>query len=224
VLPPPGAYLSLQKMKLDPRSKPQFGQRVPYVVAYGNPGDRLIDQVCTPGFLLGHPDTRLNANYYITKQIIPALNRLFTLFGVDVNLWYQEMTRPRVGVAIHSNSQLEKTHRTTLDRFSFNSKCVGCGRPIEVQPLTSPDKVTQICLVCLQDPPTVLGKVLLRLKEAQQKYMYFHTKCLNCTGITWEREVSCESLACAIYFDRIRARNRYSQQNVISKRFESFSW
>lgn len=30
---------------------------------------------------------RLNANYYITKQLIPPLDRAFSLLGVDVKGW-----------------------------------------------------------------------------------------------------------------------------------------
>jgi DNA polymerase zeta len=37
---------------------------------------------------------RLNELYYITKQIIPALQRVFGLLGADLNKWFNEMPRP----------------------------------------------------------------------------------------------------------------------------------
>jgi DNA polymerase zeta len=37
---------------------------------------------------------RLNEIYYITKQIIPALQRVFGLVGADLNNWFKEMPRP----------------------------------------------------------------------------------------------------------------------------------
>ncbi|KAF9965079.1 DNA polymerase zeta [Mortierella alpina] len=44
-VPPPGAVVSARRMELDPRSEPQYGERVPYVVVYGDPGARLTDQL-----------------------------------------------------------------------------------------------------------------------------------------------------------------------------------
>ena len=40
-----------------------------------------------PMDLLVNPTLRLNGEYYVTKQILPALNRVFSLVGVDVTKW-----------------------------------------------------------------------------------------------------------------------------------------
>jgi DNA polymerase zeta len=37
---------------------------------------------------------RLNELYYIMKQIIPALQRVFGLLGADLNKWFNEIPRP----------------------------------------------------------------------------------------------------------------------------------
>ena len=50
--PPPGALISARKMLHDPRSEPQYGERVPYVVITGAPGARLIDRCVAPESLL----------------------------------------------------------------------------------------------------------------------------------------------------------------------------
>lgn len=42
----------------------------------------------SPDKVLETPSLRLNGTYYITKQILPALDRVFTLMGVDVFCWY----------------------------------------------------------------------------------------------------------------------------------------
>lgn len=85
-------------MELDPRSEPQYGERVPYVVVYGDPGARLTDQVVEPKELLKNKDLRLNGEYYIRKHIIPSMERIFQLAGADVKSWYEEM--PRVQRAV----------------------------------------------------------------------------------------------------------------------------
>lgn len=80
-------------MALDPRAQPQYGERVPYVVVYGDPGARLTDQVVEPKELLKNKDLRLNGEYYIRKMIIPSLERIFQLAGADVKSWFDEMPR-----------------------------------------------------------------------------------------------------------------------------------
>lgn len=40
-----------------------------------------------PHEVLQDPGLRLNASYYITKQILPPLNRVFSLIGLDVFTW-----------------------------------------------------------------------------------------------------------------------------------------
>ncbi|KAF9315501.1 DNA polymerase zeta [Podila horticola] len=92
-VPPPGAIVSARRMALDPRAQPQYGERVPYVVVYGDPGARLTDQVVEPKELLKNKDLRLNGEYYIRKMIIPSLERIFQLAGADVKSWFDEMPR-----------------------------------------------------------------------------------------------------------------------------------
>jgi DNA polymerase zeta len=42
--PPPGAVVAGRKLAADPRSEPQYADRVPYVIARGEPGARLVDR------------------------------------------------------------------------------------------------------------------------------------------------------------------------------------
>ena len=43
--------------------------------------------VYRPEKVLATPTLRLNGTYYITKQILPTLDRMFVLMGVDVHSW-----------------------------------------------------------------------------------------------------------------------------------------
>jgi DNA polymerase zeta len=47
-LPPPGAYLALKRMREDHRREPQYGERVPYIVAFDGPNARLVDSARSP--------------------------------------------------------------------------------------------------------------------------------------------------------------------------------
>lgn len=74
-------------LRSDRRSEPCVGERVPYVIVYGSPGLPLIQLVKQPSELLIDPSLRINATYYITKQILPPLGRMLSLLGVDVLSW-----------------------------------------------------------------------------------------------------------------------------------------
>lgn len=76
-----------QGLLVDRRSEPRMGERVPYVIVYGTPSQPLIQLVRRPEDLLDNPGLRLNGVYYITKQLVPALERCFSLLGVDVRQW-----------------------------------------------------------------------------------------------------------------------------------------
>ena len=59
-------------------------------------GARLIDMVVSPHALIESGGRlRLHANYYITKQIIPALERVVSLVGGDMRAWFAAMPRPQ---------------------------------------------------------------------------------------------------------------------------------
>jgi DNA polymerase zeta len=92
---PPAAIVAQAAMAVDPRGAPLRGERVRYVVVSGEAGARLRDLAVSPLALLRRPDFyRLNQAYYIDKQIIPALARVFSLCGANLHLWRAEMRHP----------------------------------------------------------------------------------------------------------------------------------
>ena len=57
---------------------------MPYVVLAGEPGARLGDMVAPPRLLVEAAGRqRLHALYYITRQLLPALERVLALVGAD---------------------------------------------------------------------------------------------------------------------------------------------
>lgn len=76
-----------KSLLVDRRSEPRRGQRVPYLVVNGPPGVALIRLVRSPHDYLADEGLKINAFYYITKVIIPPLNRCLLLIGADVNQW-----------------------------------------------------------------------------------------------------------------------------------------
>lgn len=72
----------------DPRRIPRRGERVPFIITNGPPGVPLIRLIRHPHDVLADEGLKINAIYYITKAIIPPLNRCLLLLGADVNEWY----------------------------------------------------------------------------------------------------------------------------------------
>ncbi|KAJ1974431.1 DNA polymerase zeta, partial [Dimargaris xerosporica] len=92
-LPPPSAIVALKAMAKDPRRVPAHGERVPYVVVYGGPHDRLADQIADPRELTDNSRLRIHGRYYITRQLVPVLNRYLSLLQIDVGQWFAEMPK-----------------------------------------------------------------------------------------------------------------------------------
>lgn len=76
------------QLKNDRRSEARIGERVPYIVVYGSPGVPLIRLVVPARQLLYDSSLRLNTHYYISRVIIPPLQRCLGLLGVDVLSWF----------------------------------------------------------------------------------------------------------------------------------------
>lgn len=74
-------------LQTDPRNEPRRGERVPFLIVNGPPGLPLIRLVRSPHEYLADEGLKINAVYYITKAIIPPLNRCLLLIGADVNEW-----------------------------------------------------------------------------------------------------------------------------------------
>ncbi|KAJ1945631.1 DNA polymerase zeta, partial [Kickxella alabastrina] len=90
---PAHAKVAADGIKADARAEPKFGERVPYVVVSKGRDSRLTDQVVGPQILLRQPELRLDYQYYIDRQIVPALDRVLSLVGVNVRMWATEMPR-----------------------------------------------------------------------------------------------------------------------------------
>ncbi|RLM86844.1 DNA polymerase zeta catalytic subunit isoform X2 [Panicum miliaceum] len=213
---PPAAIVATKAMLSDPRAEPRYAERVPYVVIHGEPGARLVDMVIDPYGLLevGSP-YRLNELYYITKQIIPALQRVFGLLGADLNKWFNEMPRPirptlakrqsasghglfsRDGSFIRlglNNKASSKGGR--IDTYYMSSHCSICGDLIQGS--------ETFCGNCLKNEAVVATVVAGRASKLEREIQHLAAICGHCGGADWivESGVKCISLACPVFYER----------------------
>ncbi|WEW57498.1 DNA polymerase zeta [Emydomyces testavorans] len=198
--PPPGALISAKRMLEDPRLEPQYGERVPYVVISGAPGARLIDRCVAPEVLLQDPQTELDAEYYISKNIIPPLERIFNLVGANVRQWYDEMPKyqrmRRTDGAMIPSGKDGTLLRKTLESYMKSSSCAVCRKKL--------DSEQPLCNQCLQQPQVSLLRLRYRMQRVETKVANLHEICRSCMGVPWGEEVKCDSKDCPVFYSRTR--------------------
>lgn len=196
---PPGAMISTKKMVEDPRSEPQYGERVPYVVVTGAPGSRLVDRCVAPETLLHDAQLELDAEYYITKNIIPPLERIFNLVGANVRQWYEEMPKiQRIRRIEGATSSAGKDARgKTLESYMKSSSCIVCRSKLD-------DTGIPVCSDCLQQPHISLLSLVSRQQQAEKRVADLHRICQSCMGVPFGDEVICDSKDCPVFYSRTR--------------------
>ena len=200
---PPGALISTRRMLKDPRAEPQYGERVPYVVITGAPGARLIDRCVAPGVLLHDDNNELDAEYYILKNLIPPMERIFNLVGANVRQWYEEMPKyqriRRIDANLSSGGKHTTNLKKTLESYMRTTACIVCSKKLEEE--------LSICNECLEEPNTSVLTLQSRLCKAEKKALNLDRICKSCAGIVQE-DVRCDSQDCPVFFSRTRHRTR----------------
>lgn len=207
---PPAAIVATKAMERDPRTTPRHGERVPFVVIYDRPGAPLKDCVVSPADYLSAASfgqARLNTTYYITKQILPTLDRVFSLVGVNVMSWYAEIPRPLFD-PIFPNALKRRTHikQSSLRMFYTAEKCHIChGKAVQ----------QQVCASCLRTTPETQASYYLlamRAREQERRILEFSRTCASCTGAL---DIKCINLSCPVYDHLGVARRKHAALQLV---------
>ncbi|XP_048236258.1 DNA polymerase zeta catalytic subunit isoform X2 [Ricinus communis] len=208
---PPAAILATKAMKVDPRAEPRYAERVPYVVIHGEPGARLVDMVVDPLDLLAIDSPyRLNDIYYISKQIIPALQRVFGLLGADLNQWFLEMPRPGRDTYAKRPSYGSNPQRTRIDYYYLSKHCVLCDELVNAS--------TRLCNKCSQKETAAATAVIGRTSKLEREMQHLAAICRHCGGGDWllESGVKCTSLACSVFYERRKVQKELQGLSLIA--------
>ena len=198
--PPPGALISTRRMLEDPRAEPQYGERVPYVVIAGAPGARLIDRCVAPEVLLNDDQNELDSEYYISKNIIPPLERIFNLIGVNVRQWYDQMPKyqriRRIEGVMGGGDKEIILSKKTLESYMKSSACLVCRGKLNAG--------FPVCKTCIRQPQKSLFTLRSRLGAEEAKATNFAKICRSCIGLPFGDEVKCDSKDCPVFYTRTR--------------------
>jgi DNA polymerase zeta len=144
----------------------------------------------------------LDAEYYISKNLIPPLERIFNLVGANVRMWYDEM--PKVqrirrvegrdfrGASARDSAGMKKT----LESYMKSSSCLVCNERL--------DSGVPICDGCLQRRETSILALRTRLRKAERRAADLQNVCRSCAGLAFAEDVRCDSMDCPVFYSRTR--------------------
>ncbi|KAG2023486.1 delta DNA polymerase [Coprinopsis cinerea AmutBmut pab1-1] len=193
-VPPPGVMVAARKMLQDPNYEPQYAERIPYVIAKGERGVRLVDRAMDPTDFLADKTLELDAEYYIERVLIPPLERIFNLVGADVKQWYQELPR-----AVPADNASPKKIRASMspekqETEAFNPmECLVCGEP------SNGDLCYECHYINREETIANLGALIRR---SERRLVTAQLVCASCTGSATTELIECESLDCPWFYDR----------------------
>ncbi|GAV28825.1 hypothetical protein PMKS-002302 [Pichia membranifaciens] len=193
---PPGARLSMKRIQKDHRSEPQYKERVFYLVRKGHSKEILRDRCVSPEDFLSNAAMELDSDYYINKVLIPPLERVFNLFGVDVRAWVREIPKmlsyTGVGVKL------------------LNVKVISCICCHKSETLKTSSGGSSLCENCKKEELRTMLTLKSRLKTEEKKSMNYINFCRSCSANTVGEAVgsdvarSCCNVDCSVYYSRIK--------------------
>ncbi|QLQ81416.1 hypothetical protein HG537_0F01770 [Torulaspora globosa] len=195
---PPGAIVATRMMQNDHRARPQYKERVPYVVIKGSAGQLLRDRCVSPEEFVANGSSELDSDYYINKTLIPPLERLFNVLGIDVSQWAFELPRHK-NIAVSMDAKNIDTDLTSIH-------CVNCRGEIG-------KKDSLLCDTCLEHRDTTAAQLTLQTQSNDARLKAVATVCRTCcfrynhdagqaTDLIAAR---CDSYDCPVYFERLKA-------------------
>ncbi|KAL3843955.1 hypothetical protein ACJIZ3_001358 [Penstemon smallii] len=212
---PPAAIVATKAMRADPRAEPRYAERIPYIVVHGEPGARLVDMVVNPLELLAiNSPFRLNDIYYIRKQIIPTLQRVFGLVGADLNHWFLEMPRPGREAVGKRHSLASNAQRTRIDYYYISKHCILCGELVQAS--------AHLCQNCFKNENAVATALTGRTTKLEKDIHHLAAICRHCGGGDWciESGVKCISLACSVFYERRKVQKELQSLSEVGVRTE----
>ncbi|KAH8997309.1 hypothetical protein EDB92DRAFT_2030379 [Lactarius akahatsu] len=211
--PPPGAVVAARRQLEDPNNEAQYGNRIPYIIARGAPHERLVDRaVALEEFY--DSEKQLDGSYYISRVLIPPLERIFNLVGADVRGWYEEMPRriraDGVDNALMSPEKakgLMTPGRLRIEEHFRNSQCILC-RSFSDEGL---------CEQCRCAPAETMSGLLSQVRISEKRLQTVHDVCTACTRSEPLEPVRCTSLDCPWFFQRKKVEKQAEDVEILQE-------
>lgn len=214
----------------DPRSEPRRGERVPYLVVNGPPGVPLIKLIRGPHEFLADPGLKINSFYYITKVIVPPLNRCLLLIGADASQWFADLPRKHIAVptavptvslrtALLStkNPPGIATKKSTISQYFSTTSCpTDCGAQTQSGTL---------CVECLAAPAHSVAMLAIKIARLERQRTQLQRVCSSCCSRPLRDDFVCRSLDCPVLYVATNCGRQFEEvtflRQVLSDNFQS---
>lgn len=205
---PPGAVIAKKKVKEDPRSEPQYRERVPYLVIRDATKERIKDRSVTPEDYISSYSTdnpmELDFEYYITRVLIPPLERIFNLMGVNIKEWYRDMPKST------THAIMKKRDILNVSDFVQSKQCYHCDGNLDEE------SSKYLCSSCLDHKLDLVTDLVMACKVKESNLINFKEVCILCnvknfgnaSRITFAEE--CVNESCLVYYSKTKALREFA--------------
>jgi DNA polymerase zeta len=177
----------------------------------------------------------LDAAYYISRVLIPPLERIFNLVGANVRAWYDEMPKTiKADRADQVTFSPKKTRKDAapgqfrIDEHFQSSRCFVCGdvTPAGRNNYSFPGSLVHlvnsgICDSCRVNPQTTIPELLRRISKGENRLISTQRVCESCTRSAPSEPIKCESVDCAWLFERKKAERKAETIVVLQELVDS---
>ena len=191
---PPAALIAKKMMKEDEMFNVKYGERIQYVVIAGHQ-KKLIDLIVTPRQFLASSHLKLNTNYYITKQVLPSIHRLFKLVSIDVFKWFSSMEKPSYFRPCIPDPL--RPQKFTLTQYFVRQRCIVCFSSY----LSNNSIDSYVCDSCYLDKQSSIYLLMLRLSKNEESLQGVVFLCQQCSKFNL---IDCISLDCPFFYERLK--------------------
>ena len=204
----------------DPLAEPLSGERVPYVIIYGSPNRPLYELVRSPEEFLQNPELKINYEYYVHKQILPPIDRIFRLMDINVFQWVQALSfKPRIFQFSADLNQSRPGAAVTISNFIYSTDCVLCGRKRQTQ------TGKNLCRECARLDQNALTRLRVGFLKSEKRLSSLIKICQLCTAnksLNAFVKSDCVSLDCPNQFLILSAKQDFKKADYVRSVIEQF--
>ena len=205
-------------------AEPLISERVPYVIVYGSPNMPLYELVRSPDELIQKQDLKLNYEYYVMKQILPPIDRIMVLMGINCFEWVKNLSlKPKIFQFLNEDNQSAKQNPVSLSNYIYSTDCILCGRKRSAGKLNEKQK---LCHKCKNLEPVSLAKLNMNFQKSELKLVKFRRICQMCTASNslsmGVKQHDCVSMDCPNNFLLHQTKQEFQKKDYIHKVIDEY--
>ena len=206
---------------------PHTGDRVKFVITDGHKNAKTYELAEDPLYVMQN-DIPINTTYYIEKQMLKPLIKIFTpllapnecTFKYNTKGERKDKTLKEYKALTAYKTLFTGPHMRILNKktavvggmagfIQKTSRCISCKAPSK----------KPVCMTCTQNglAPAIYMEEMAKQRDLEKKYNEYWTQCQRCTG-TMIKSVECGNQDCGNFF------RREAVKKDLKKQCEKVAW